>query len=70
MKKTNKVTKRRKRKLLGIGHPYFFKAPSDDVEQGFTALMLLSEDRGHPKIIKTGGIGAWKKVKLYIEYDE
>ena len=62
--------KKKKRRLLGVGHPYFF-TPDNDRDEGWPlAVMLLKKDRGKPKPISTCGIGAWKKVRIYLEWTD
>lgn len=66
--KKSKKSKRTIRKLMGVGHPYFFKARKE--HRWPSALMLLDRDRGDPTIISTCDIGAWKKVKCYLEWEK
>ena len=67
---------KKKRRLLGIGHPYFMDIP---VKAGLTrgvywptALVLLDRDFGKDATAKTlnpCGIGAWQKVRVYLEWE-
>ena len=63
-------TKKQKRKLLCVGHPYFFTSPSDNGPGRFSAVMFLDKDRGYPKTLNINGIGAWQKVRVYLEWKE
>lgn len=63
-----KAKRKLKRRLLGVGHPWYFKAPMNDPPQGISALCLLDVDHGTPQLLNTCGTGAWQKVKVYLEW--
>ena len=72
-----KKKKKLKRKLLGVGHPHFIDAPPKlnlPQEDGWpTALILLDDDFRKctmTKSLNTCGIGAWQKVRVYLEWKE
>lgn len=64
-----KLKKQKKRHKLGEGYIWFNGAGPDGV--GYTHVTLARSPGGFPrKVLKTGKLGGWIKVKLYAEYIE
>lgn len=57
------MKKKRKMHLLGTGHIWFGKAM---VGTGYQRVTLSRND-GTPKRLQIGRLGAWNKVRLWVE---
>lgn len=65
------VKKTRKRQKLGQGY-IWFSGQIFSRGEGYTEVVLTAgpDGQGGRTRIKTGRLGAWKKIRLYAEWDE
>lgn len=63
-----KRSKEIKRKVLGIGYPWFFNS---DKSGPYDSIKLYGAGSSRSKLLalKIGELGNWKKIKLIAEYE-